>query len=375
MALVMMTQYTRLEGMGTVRNVILCLFLLFVLAGCESETVNHDDNKVSAKVKSPETRDSTTEESVHSSTENQFSDLSTEDWEVEVMADKLDYPWDIDMIGNVTVITENVGSIVIFKDGELKRYDVETSDPIVHDGGSGLLGMELAADFLESGIGYLYYSYNSGSGLGNKVVQVLYDGASWQETKVLLDGIPGHQLYNGGRIAIGPDGCLYVATGWAHLEESAQDLNSFAGKILRMKLDGSVPDDNPFPNSYVYSFGHRNPQGLAWNDEGTILYSSEHGSSAHDEINIIEPGKNYGWPEISGSEEKEGMERPIIHSGNDTWAPSGIAYFQDRLFVAGLKGQSIYVYNQSEGSMDVVFRSEQRLRFVLPYQGALYVIQ
>jgi glucose/arabinose dehydrogenase len=349
MALVMMTQYTRLEGMGTVRNVILCLFLLFVLAGCESETVNHDDNKVSAKVKSPETRDSTTEESVHSSTENQFSDLSTEDWAVEVMADKLDYPWDIDMIGNVTVITENVGSIVIFKDGELKRYDVETSDPIVHDGGSGLLGMELAADFLESGIGYLYYSYNSGSGLGNKVVQVLYDGASWQETKVLLDGIPGHQLYNGDRIAIGPDGCLYVATGWAHLEESAQDLNSFAGKILRMKLDGSVPDDNPFPNSYVYSFGHRNPQGLAWNDEGTILYSSEHGSSAHDEINIIEPGKNYGWPEISGSEEKEGMERPIIHSGNDTWAPSGIAYFQDRLFVAGLKGQSIYVYNQSEG--------------------------
>jgi glucose/arabinose dehydrogenase len=210
--------------------------------------------------------------------------------------------------------------------------------------------------------------------LANKVVQVLYDGESWQETNVLLDGIPGHELYNGGRIAIGPDGYLYVATGWAHEEEFAQDIDNLGGKILRMNLDGSIPEDNPFPDSYVYSYGHRNPQGLAWNDEGTIMYSSEHGESAHDEINIIEPGKNYGWPNITGDEEQEGIEKPLLHSGTDTWAPSGITFFEDHLFIAGLKGRSLYVYNESAGSLDVVFTSNERLRNVYPFEGDLYVI-
>jgi glucose/arabinose dehydrogenase len=154
----------------------------------------------------------------------------------------------------------------------------------------------------------------------------------------------------------------------------AQDLKNLGGKILRMNLDGSIPDDNPFPASYVYSYGHRNPQGFAWNEDGTILYSSEHGSSAHDEINLIEPGKNYGWPEINGDEVREGMKRPLLHSGNDTWAPSGIAFWEEHLFVAGLAGQCLYVYNESEGSLDVVFTSGERLRYVYPYEEDLYVI-
>lgn len=178
----------------------------------------------------------------------------------------------------------------------------------------------------------------------NKVVQVLYDRHYCKETNVLLERIPGHELYNGGRIAIGPDGKLYVATGWAHEEEFAQDIDNLAGKILRMNLDGSIPEDNPFPDSYVYSYGHRNPQGLAWNSNGTIMYSSEHGESAHDEINIIEPGKNYGWPKITGDGVREGMEKPLLQSGNDTLAPSGITFFEDHLFITGLRGQSLYVY-------------------------------
>jgi glucose/arabinose dehydrogenase len=106
-----------------------------------------------------------------------------------------------------------------------------------------------------------------------------------------------------------------VATGWANVEQLAQDINSLAGKILRMNVDGSIPNGNPFPNSYAYSYGHHNPQGLAWNDEG-VLYSSEHGPSAHDEINVIKPEKNYGWPEIIGDEKKEGVERPLLQSVN-----------------------------------------------------------
>lgn len=369
------------------KKIILFLILVLALAGCQSgtETSVTEQNQVNDTNQGFQTNEgendvvqeqetSAITESENPNTIPPFIGMSSEDWEVEVVADRLDYPWDVDMVGNVTVITENVGNLVVIEDGKLTRYEVQTSDPIVHDGGSGLLGMEVADDFAERGIAYIYYSYKSGSGLANKVVQVVFDGDSWRETKVLIEGIPGHELYNGGRIAIGPDGFLYVATGWAHEESYAQDLNNLGGKILRMNLDGTIPEDNPFPNSHVYSYGHRNPQGLAWNETGTILYSSEHGSSAHDEINRIEPGKNYGWPVVIGDEGQEGMERPLLHSGNETWAPSGIAFFENHLFVAGLRGQSLYVYNESDNALDVVFSSGERLRYVYPYEGDLYVI-
>ncbi len=341
---------------------------IFVLTGCQNETEVREDNETSREEVSNTTKNE------ENSTESKFINMSTEDWDVEVLADNLHYPWDIKVLDDFIVMPEVVGTIAVLEDGQLKRYNLQTSDPIVQEGGSGLLGIALADDFLESGIAYLYHTYRTESGLANKVIQVLYDGESWKETNVLLDGIPGHELYNGGRIAIGPDGKLYVATGWAHEEEFAQDIDNLGGKILRMNLDGSIPEDNPFPDSYVYSYGHRNPQGLAWNSDGTIMYSSEHGESAHDEINIIEPGKNYGWPIITGDEEREGMEKALLHSGNDTWAPSGVTFFEDHLFIAGLKGQSLYVYNEAASSLDVIFTSNERLRNVYPFEGDLYVI-
>ena len=190
-----------------------------------------------------------------------ISAMTTADWQVAVVTDDLSYPWDIARAGNLIVMTEAGGNIVTIEDGRLKRYAVQTSDPIVHDGGSGLLGMALAADFQTSGLAYLYHSYRSASRLTNKVIQARFDGQSWRETRVLLAGIPGHRLYNGGRIAIGPDGPLYVTTGWTENGELPQDLGSLAGKILRMTRDGQVPEGNPFKGSYVYSSGHRNPAG------------------------------------------------------------------------------------------------------------------
>jgi glucose/arabinose dehydrogenase len=341
---------------------------IFVLTGCQNETEVREDNETSREEVSNTTKNE------ENRTESKFINMSTEDWDVEVLADNLHYPWDIKVLDDFIVMPEVVGTIAVLEDGQLKRYNLQTSDPIVQEGGSGLLGIALADDFLESGIAYLYHTYRTESGLSNKVIQVLYDGESWKETNVLLDGIPGHELYNGGRIAIGPDAKLYVATGWAHEEEFAQDIDNLGGKIFRMNLDGSIPEDNPFPDSYVYSYGHRNPQGLAWNSDGTIMYSSEHGESAHDEINIIEPGKNYGWPVITGDEEREGMEKALLHSGNDTWAPSGVTFFEDHLFIAGLKGQSLYVYNEAASSLDVIFTSNERLRNVYPFEGDLYVI-
>jgi glucose/arabinose dehydrogenase len=295
------------------------------------------------------------------------------DWSVDVVSDKLDYPWNINRTGDLIVLTEKAGNIVMIEDGRLKRYKLETSAPIVNEGGSGLLGMALSEHFGESGLAYLYHSYRGRSGLANKVIRARFDGGSWRETDVLVAEIPGHRLYNGGRIAIGPDGHLYVTTGWTENRELPQDLGSLAGKILRMTLDGRVPGDNPFRGSYVYSYGHRNPQGLAWNEAGE-LFVAEHGQSALDEINLVRPGANYGWPLISGDEKRDGMETPVLHSGDETWAPSGIAFAGTALLVTALQGRGLYVLDRAAGDLELVLTSDERYRDVLPVGEDLYVI-
>jgi glucose/arabinose dehydrogenase len=305
--------------------------------------------------------------------ERPISATTTGDWSVEVVTDDLSYPWDIKRAGDRIVMTEAGGHIVTIEDGRLKRYAVKTSDPIVHDGGSGLLGMALSEDFRTSGLAYLYHSYRSGSGLANKVIQARFDGGSWRETRVLLAGIPGHPLYNGGRVAIGPDRHLYVTTGWVENRRLPQDLGSLAGKILRMARDGRVPRDNPFQGSYVYSYGHRNPQGLAWDGAGR-LFVAEHGQTGRDEINLVRPGANYGWPLVSGGEEREGMDSPLLHSGDATWAPSGIAFAGTELLVAALAGRGLYAFDGEARALKPVFTSGDRLRDVLPVGRDLYVI-
>ena len=160
---------------------------------------------------------------------------------------------------------------------------------------------------------------------------------------------------NGGRIQFGPDGKLYITTGDAGNPDLSQDLNSLGGKILRINSDGTIPDDNPWKNSPVYSLGHRNPQGLDWDESGKLV-ATEHGPSglrgiAHDEINLIIPGKNYGWPDVIGDETKEGFQNPLLHSGDDTWAPSGAEFYEGdkipqwtgKYFVATLRGNHLHL--------------------------------
>jgi glucose/arabinose dehydrogenase len=292
----------------------------------------------------------------------------------EVLADELKVPWSIDKVGNTFFISERPGSIVKVQDGKKVRQKVELKKRLATAEEAGLLGFVLAPNFNETNEAYAYYTYTDNSGQFNRIVTLRLENNVWKEDKVLLDQIPSGQVHHGGRLEIGPDGKLYATTGDATKPEFAQDVESLGGKILRMNLDGSVPADNPFPNSYVYSYGHRNPQGLAWSDDGT-LYESDHGPSANDEINKIQAGKNYGWPVITGTEQQEGMEPPLFTSGeNDTWAPSGIAYFDEKLYVAALRGTAVLEFNLATGEKREVITEFGRIRDVYIEDNTLYFI-
>lgn len=294
-------------------------------------------------------------------------------WTSETVADGLDYPWDVVRDGDRLILTEKAGNVVIVDDGEIRRFAVETSAPLRAEGGAGLLGLALASDFSESGRAFFYYSYEAESGPANRVVSASFDGSAWRETGILVDAIPGHRLYNGGRIAIGPDSHLYVTTGWTENYDLPQNLDSLAGKVLRVTLDGEVPSDHPFAGSPIYSYGHRNPQGLAWSPKGE-LFVSEHGQAALDEINLVEAGGNYGWPGIQGNETRDGMQTPFVHSGNSTWAQSGIAFAGEELLLAALQGRGLYVLDQENRTLRPVFETGERYRQVLPVGDDLYVI-
>ena len=273
---------------------------------------------------------------------------------VETVADNLTIPWSIDWLPDGTILfTERNGHLRIIQDGELLE------EPLLSLGvggvEGGMLGMAVDPKFEENNFIYIYYTYNEFLSTINKLVRFQLVDEMLTEDKILLDGIPGGPFHDGGRIQFGPDGKLYITTGDAGDPKLAQDLNSLGGKILRINSDGTIPDDNPFLNSPIYSLGHRNPQGIDWDESGNLV-ATEHGPSgwrgvAHDEINVIIPGTNYGWPDIIGDETANGLQKPILHTGDDTWAPSGAEfYYGDKIsewtgkyFVATLRGSHLHM--------------------------------
>jgi len=260
----------------------------------------------------------------------------------EVVAQDLDIPWEVAFLPDgEMLITERPGKLL--KIGE-DRNVIEIQG-VQHVGEGGLMGLALHPDFGKNQLLYLYFTTGGQGRLTNQLERYKLVGNSLSEKKVILSGILGSSNHDGGRIAFGPDRNLYIGTGDAENPDLAQNTKSLNGKILRIKDDGSIPSDNPFGNA-VYSYGHRNVQGLTWDKDGN-LWATEHGrsgiQSGFDELNLIEKGKNYGWPVIQGNEQRDGMVTPIVNSGaSETWAPAGAGFLNGSVFFVGLRGATLY---------------------------------
>lgn len=254
--------------------------------------------------------------------------------EVETVASGLEVPWALAFVDERTIlVTERPGRVRVVRDGRLQP-DPVLELTVVEGGEGGLLGIALHPRFPDERFAYLYYTHAQ----GNRVSRFpVLDDLRFGDEEVLLAGIPAARLHDGGGVAFGPDGMLYVATGDARRPERAADPSSVAGKILRLRPDGGVPADNPLGrDSPVFSYGHRNPQALDW-DAGGRLYASEHGPTGefgmccHDEVNLIRGGAFYGWPFMAGRAEADDGSppaepvAPVATSGTDTWAPAGLA--------------------------------------------------
>jgi len=212
----------------------------------------------------------------------------------------LDVPWEI-LYGQDgwLWVTERFGRVSRIHPESGEQLVVLNISSIVHQSGeSGLLGMAFHPQFPNDPRLYLVYTYQSG-GIKERLVHYTYNGLQLVDETILIDAIPGNSTHNGSRLLFAPDGKLFMTTGDAQNQQASQNMNSLLGKTLRINDDGSIPDDNPFGNSYIYTLGHRNAQGLFFGPDGT-LYSSEHGPATDDEINIIEAGRNYGWPVVNG---------------------------------------------------------------------------
>jgi glucose/arabinose dehydrogenase len=296
---------------------------------------------------------------------------------VETVLRHLEVPWALAFApGGRLFFTERPGRLRVVTDGKLAAEPVARL-PVSAVGEGGLMGLALDPDFGRTQHLYVCYTAAKRGGSVNRISRLTLSEGRAADERVLLDDMPASGIHDGCRLKFGPDRKLYATMGDAGESSRAQQRDSLSGKILRINADGAVPGDNPFRGSPVWSFGHRNPQGLAWDTAGR-MWESEHGSTAHDEINLIQPGRNYGWPEVRGRETRDGFVSPMLESSDDTWAPSGIAILHQTLYVAGLRGQrllKIAIAGGKVGDATTLLKGEYgRLRdVVVGPDGALWV--
>ena len=306
---------------------------------------------------------------------------------VETPVSALEVPWSMAFApDNRLFLTERAGRVRILNITAMTSELALTLDGVFTQSEAGLLGIALDPDFAQNRQVYLYCTAVAGAGAVNRVLRFRETGNRLTDRVTLLDNIPAASIHDGGRLRFGPDRLLYITTGDAANTSLAQDLASYAGKILRINTDGTSPRDNPF-SSPVFSYGHRNPQGLDWHPSTGDLWASEHGNSGNDEVNAIRAGVNYGWPRIEAAATMPGMQPPaafftpaIAPSGASFYRGSRFPQFADNLFVATLRGTHLLRLRvDAAGRVTSPERLLEgrfgRLRDVQPGpDGALYVI-
>lgn len=347
----------------------LAILIIFWQIGGNGEEVNRYDSVE---------RDSNDDISDTSNNDEMVFKAEDLQYEVEVIGEGLEIPWEIaPMPDGRFLVTERPGRVLILGEGEIYNIDVE------HVGEGGLLGIEISPEFETNRHIFIYYTYRDGNQIFNRVSRFIFEESTLSDETYILDEIPGARVHNGGRIKFGRDDKLYITTGDAQIPELSQDINSLAGKILRINPDGSIPEDNPFENSPVFAYGLRNPQGLAWHPISGDLFASDHGPTSQDEINLILPGENYGWPVVTCNQGDTEYEDPISCYSDFTLAPSGIAFLtidnieNSSLYVGGLRGNMVMRIDlEDDGSFirqEELFNEYGRIRSVVYHEGSLYV--
>jgi glucose/arabinose dehydrogenase len=289
--------------------------------------------------------------------------ISTQDkaanFQVETVASGLEVPWGFAFLPNKDLLfTERPGRVRIIEGGKLRAEPVFVLPDVEPSSESGLMDISLHPNFATNGFVYLAYAYNK-AGKRDKVVRYKYTAGKFTEPRVIIEDIPAAPNHAGMRCRFGPDGKLYITTGDSTERAIAQQMNSLGGKILRLNDDGSVPQDNPFVGQKdarpeIWSLGHRNPQGIAWQPGSGLIFETEHGPSGFDgpgggdEVNIVERGKNYGWPTIHHKQTQAGLESPLLEYTPACAPASGMFYnssifpqFKGNFFFGCLAGKRI----------------------------------
>ncbi|MEU8693662.1 PQQ-dependent sugar dehydrogenase [Streptomyces sp. NPDC048665] len=263
---------------------------------------------------------------------------------LRTVAEGLRSPWGLAALpdGGLLVSSRDDGTIIRIDPKTGKKTELGAVAGATAGGEGGLLGIALSPGFASDHMIYAYFTTAS----DNRIARVLYDerkpaGEQLGAPDTVFRGIPRGAVHNGGRIAFGPDGMLYAGTGESGERGLAQDRKSLGGKILRLTPDGDPAPGNPFPDSPVYSYGHRNVQGLAWDDRQR-LFASEFGQDTWDELNAIKPGGNYGWPTAEGRSADPAFQNPLAQWHTADASPSGIAYVDGVIWMAGLKGRRLW---------------------------------
>lgn len=303
---------------------------LLTLAGCgEDPDAGPGPTTVTASTSSPEARPAVAPQVV------------------EEVATGLAVPWGLAFLpdGRAVVTERDSRRVVVVDPDGGDPVVAGTIEEAVPQGEAGLLGVAVSPDFDQDRLVFLYVSTDS----DNRILGAeLGEDDTLGSTEVVLDGIPLGAIHDGGRLAFGPDGFLYASTGETGDGELSQDLESLGGKILRITPDGDPAPGNPDPDCPVWSYGHRNVQGLAFDEDGA-LWASEFGQSSYDELNLIEPGANYGWPEAEGRSADDAFVNPRVVWSTGEASPSGLAYADGHLWMAALGGVRLWRVEVSDG--------------------------